>query len=161
MSNLSLKEQLKAVASQLSTSNQPKKKSYQSRSSQKIAKPKPRWLEYVQYGVELLKLYFPLCFKQTNEMEPLKKGIKQDLIKRLSEMNDIGIEDKACMMKSLSYYVNTMAYHQHVLAGVMRIDLDGQPTETVSTEEAKYSFERYQAKLTNKQAKKSTNHSIT
>lgn len=153
MSNASLKEQLQAVASQLTETlgkEQKLKKKY--RQVEKMKKPKPKWLDYVQYGVELLKVYFPSSFKAANEVKPLKKGIKQDLVRRLSTMGSIVTEDKACMVKSLAYYVNTAAYHKSVVEGAMRIDLDGNPAGIVSAEEAKYSVERHHAKLQAKQA---------
>jgi ProP effector len=54
------------------------------------------------------------------------------------------------MLKSLTYYVNTAAYHKSVLEGVARIDLEGNESGVVSAEEAKYSIDRHQAKLQNK-----------
>lgn len=163
MSNASLKEQLQAVASQLSDKlvkeHKPKFKKRLNPAQNKAAqtkvapaKVKPKWLEYVQYGVELLRVYFPACFKSMNEIQPLKKGIKQDLIKQLSSIETIVTEDKACMVKSLAYYVNTAAYHKSVVEGATRVDLNGQPAGIVTAEEAKYSIERQQAKI---QAKKS------
>ena len=148
MSNASLKEQLEAVASQLSDKKEqtPKKIHYPERVNKK---PKPKWLDYAQYGVELLKAYFPAAFKPSNDVKPLKKGVKQDLVKRLSTMNSIVTEDKACMVKSLSYYVNTAAYHKCVVDGAIRIDLDGNPAGAVLAEEAKYSMEKFQAKQAN------------
>lgn len=159
MSNASLKEQLQAVASQLGKEEKFKKqKPLQAKQKEKIKKPKPRWLEYVQYGVELLKVYFPNGFKTGNEIKPLKKGIKQELVKRLSTMENVVTEDKACMVKSLAYYVNTAAYHKSVIEGATRIDLDGLPAGQVSAEEAKYSIERHQAKLQAKQAQALSAH---
>lgn len=166
MSNGSLKEQLSAVASQFADPSKPKHQKPErhaapnkparaehshSRSAPKSQKPKPRWLEYAQYGVELLRVYFPGAFKPMSEVKPLKIGIKEELLKRLSTLENIVTEDKACMVKSLSYYVNTQSYHKCVVAGAERIDLDGQPAGTVTAEEAKYSVEKQQAKL---QAKK-------
>jgi ProP effector len=163
MSNASLKEQLQAVASQLSDTiikepkdQRPKKKFHprpqvESKPQHHKSRPKPKWLDYVQYGVELLKAYFPTAFRPASDVKPLKKGIKQDLVKRLSTIEGIVTEDKGCMVKSLSYYVNTEAYHRSVVEGAARIDLDGQPAGTVTAEEAKYSQERHQARL---QAKK-------
>lgn len=159
MSNASLKEQLQAIASQMSEkagNGQTYKKKILP--AEKSKKPKPRWLDYVQYGVELLKVYFPDSFKTGIEIKPLKKGIKQDLVKRLSTMDTIVTEDKACMVKSLAYYVNTSAYHKSVIEGAMRIDLDGKPAGVVSAEEAKYSSDRHQAKLQAKQAALSVNN---
>ena len=156
MSNASLKEQLQAVASQITETfvkeHNPKRKFAPQLEAAK--KPKPKWLDYVQYGVELLKAYFPGGFKSANEVKPLKKGIKQDLVKRLSTLENIVTEDKACMVKSLAYYVNTAAYHRTVVEGATRIDLDGNAAGVVSAEEAKYSIERHQAKLQAKQAAK-------
>ena len=155
MSNGSLKDQLQAVASQFSDTskktNRPKQQQHRPRPVEKVQKPKPRWLEYAQYGVDLLKVYFPGCFKSAAEIKPLKKGIKDDLIKRLGSIDSIVTEDKACMVKSLSYYVNTLAYHKSVIAGAERIDLDGTPAGVVTEEEAKYSVEKQQARA---QAKK-------
>lgn len=178
MNNASLKEQLQAVADQLSGAKEPDKKVSDKRMPEhpshspshsnkenkpktkfhppeKQAKPKPKWLDYVQYGVELLRAYFPDCFKAPNEVKPLKKGIKEDLVKRLSTLENIVTEDKACMVKSLSYYVNTAAYHKNMVEGAMRIDLDGNSAAAVTAEEAKYSLDRQQAKLLAKQNKKS------
>jgi ProP effector len=77
-------------------------------------------------------------------------GIKQDLVKLLSTREDIVIADKACMVNSLSYYVNSTAYHKSVSEGATRIDLDGNPAGNISAEEAKYSTECRQAKLQKK-----------
>lgn len=165
MSNASLKEQLQAVASQLSDSVEKarkpqaqvksKQKSHPANKPAKVNKPKPKWLDYVQYGVELLRMYFPQCFKTAGEIKPLKKGIKQDLILHLSTLSNLATEDKACMVKSLAYYVNLAAYHKSVVADATRIDLNGNEAGTVSVEEAKYSIERQQAKLLAKQQAKS------
>jgi ProP effector len=152
MSNLSLKEQLLAMtatSSQRGLDNQSKPQPTVHRKSNK--KIKPKWLDYVHYGVELLRAYFPTCFKSAAEVRPLKKGIKQDLVKFLSTSDTIVNEDKVCMVKSLAYYVNTKAYHKVVVAGTARIDLNGQPAGVVSAQEAAYSVERQQAKLNAKQ----------
>ena|SRR5215208_4904126 len=166
MSHASLKEQLEAVASQLSDGVE-KKELDKKPGSKIITKPsfktknahiksKPKWLDYVHYGVELLKAYFPDCFNSGTQVRPLKKGIKQDLVKRLSTMDAMVIEDKACMVKSLAYYVNTQAYHKSVVEQAVRIDLDGGSAGMVSAEEAKYSIERQHAK-----AAKKNNASLT
>lgn len=159
MSHASLKEQLQIIASQITEKPPVKSPNIKNPapSQRSPKKPKPRWLEYVQYGVELLRLYFPLCFKSPKEIVPLKKGIKQDLIQRISTIEAIATEDKACMVKSLAYYVNTAAYLRCVIENTMRINLDGQESGKVTAEEAKYSAERYQTKLKLKQAAASKN----
>lgn len=138
MSNPSLKEQLQAVAFKLA--GPAEKKKHMSK------KQKSAVLEYLQYGVELLKAHFPFCFKDHSEIQPLKIGIKQDLVKRLGSLEDIIINDKACMVKSLNYYVNTTAYHKRVVVGSPRIDLDGNAIGAVTAEEAGYSEQRRQNK---------------
>ena len=159
MSNASLKEQLQALSmgSPVESGDkekQPKKHSHpekQNRPEKKAApQSKPAWLEHAQYGVELLKAYFPNCFRDVKEIKPLKVGIKQELVKLLSTREDIVIADKACMVNSLSYYVNSTAYHKSVHEGAMRIDLDGNPAGAITAEEAKYSTECRQAKLQKK-----------
>lgn len=162
MSNASLKDQLQAVASQLTVTEtkhkvaekqvRAEKKSPPQHHVSKIKKPKPVWLDYVQYGVELLRAYFPHCFMQPGKTKPLKKGIKQDLVLRLSTLENIATDDKACMVKSLSYYVNTLGYLKNVTEGTPRVGLDGELSEVVTAEEAKYSQERQQAKHDAKKA---------
>lgn len=155
MSNASLKEQLQAVASKISEKNGGSKKNEKQSSNshqknKKDAKTPSKWLSYVHYGVELLMAYFPDCFQTKKLVKPLKKGIKQDLLRRLSTMSEIAIEDKACMIKSLAYYVNTYYYHQCIIEGAKRINLDGHPQETVTAEEAQYSLLRREAKMKSK-----------
>jgi ProP effector len=161
MSNASLKEQLQALSlgsTSNSTDKKPKPKKPQQTGKQthpeKKAAPqtKPAWLEHAQYGVELLKAHFPLCFREAKEVKPLKIGIKQDLVKLLSTRDDIVTTDKACMVNSLSYYVNSTAYHKSVIEGATRIDLEGNAAGTISAEEAKYSTDCRQAKLQKKKA---------
>jgi ProP effector len=158
MSNLTLKEQLQALSlvgsaelngkSQKSPNPHTPQKSLTK--SAKANKQKPAWLEYAQYGVELLKAHFPLCFKDIKEIQPLKVGIKQDLVKALGAKEDIAISDKACMVTSLAYYVNSASYHKNIVAGAVRIDLNGEAAGVVTAEEANYSAECRQAKLIKK-----------
>jgi len=159
MSNLSLKEQLKALSLGDSPSNEqsdPKNKKKMTPAPQnngKKTQQKPAWLEQAQYGVELLKAYFPNCFRELKDTRPLKIGIKQDLVKHLSTCDDIVIADKACMVNSLSYYVNSVAYHKSMTEGTMRIDLEGKDAGPVTAEEAGYSTECRKAKLQKKTAR--------
>lgn len=167
MSNPSLKEQLKALSMGLSSApderqgkKDNKKKmnrpAHAQAGGEKPAKQKPAWLEQAQYGVELLKAYFPNCFKELKEIRPLKIGIKQDLAKHLSSREDIVIGDKACMVNSLAYYVNSAAYHKNMTEGATRIDLEGNPSGVVTAEEAQYSTECRKAKLQKKQPANNT-----
>lgn len=154
MSNLTLKEQLEALSLGSSVSVPVPEKNTKSfkknvKSTEQV-KQKPIWLEQAQYGVELLKAYFPACFKEMKDIKPLKIGIKQDLVKYLSTREDIVLGDKACMVSSLSYYVSSAAYHRNVIEGSVRIDLEGNPNGTVTAEEAHYSAECRKSKLQKK-----------
>lgn len=150
MSNASLKEQLQTLG--LSSPSMPnnKRKTHPQQDKKNPKLQKPAWLEQAQYGVELLKAHFPACFKDPKEIQPLKIGIKQDLVKRLSSFTDIVISDKACMVNSLAYYVNSPSYHKRVVEGAIRIDLDGQSAGAISAEEAQYSLNCRKAKLEKK-----------
>ena len=154
MSNASLKDQLQALSlGSAETSTKKDNRHFKKPNrAEKKGPPqlKPAWLEYAQYGVELLKAHFPLCFRDIKEIQPLKIGVKQDLVKALSTREDIVIADKACMVSSLSYYVNSTAYHKSVVEGAMRIDLDGTPAGLISSEESQYSLDCRKAKLEKK-----------
>lgn len=157
MSNASLKEQLQALSlvSNASDKKSPKNKPHSSSSEKRSAKPaktKPQWLEHAQYGVELLKAFYPNCFREMKDIQPLKIGIKQDLVKALSLREDIVVGDKALMVSSLSYYVNSPSYHKMMVEGINRIDLDGNPVAPVTAEEAKYSSECRKAKMQKKKS---------
>jgi ProP effector len=159
MSNASLKEQLQSLKlAPAKSEKQPRKKP---RTDKGTKAQKPAWLEQAQYGVELLKAHFPNCFKEIKEIRPLKIGIKQDLVKHLSTREDIVVGDKACMVSSLSYYVNSPAYHKQVVEGVVRIDLEGNEAGNVTADEAKYSVDCRQAKLQKKQKIQQNNSSQT
>ena len=150
MTNLSLREQLQALSLETppsSTEKKEKNTKKQPQSIQQIKQQKPQWLEQAQYGVELLKAYFPACFKETKHIQPLKIGIKHDLVKHLSTLSEVTIADKACMVKSLAYYVNSSVYHKNIIPGAIRVDLDGNPAGTVTEEEAAYSTERRHSKM--------------
>ncbi len=163
MSNPSLQEQLQAL---VPSSTAPQKKEGQVKSMprkdspRKASAQRPAWLEYVYYGVELLKAHYPQCFKEPAEIKPLKVGIKQDLVKHLGTREDIIINDKTCMIKSLSYYVTTLHYFKTVVEGAIRIDLDGNSAGVVTLEEGRYSAEQLKAKLQKKSARSSATKTV-
>ena len=154
MSNASLKDQLMSMG--LSSTQDapqkvnPKKMKQSAHLPEKSAKKQPAWLEQARYGVELLKAHFPKCFKELKDVQPLKVGIKQDLVKHLSTREDIVIGDKACMVTSLAYYVNSIAYHKSMVEKAVRMDLEGNPSGEVTTEEAQYSIDCRKTKLQKK-----------
>lgn len=168
MSNLSLKEQLQALSlGSSAVVKEPPARSAQRHHHNKKrpaketnAKTKPAWLEQALYGVELLKTHYPACFRDIKEVKPLKIGIKQDLIKNLGAREDIVVGDKACMVSSLSYYVNSISYHKSMIEGTERIDLEGNPSGVVTAEEAKYSNECRQSKMQKKKKNQQANEKV-
>jgi len=106
--------------------------------------PAPAWLEQARYGVELLRVHFPACFGEQGNIRPLKTGIRQDLVRALGGREDIAIADKACMVSSLAWYVNSVGYHKNVTGGADRVDLEGVVSGQVTAEEARYSSEQLQ-----------------
>ena len=166
MSNLTLKEQLAALALSSSTASdtsiETKKRPPQKKQAPTAAptKQKPAWLEHAQYGVELLKAHFPDAFKEMQAIQPLKIGIKQDLVIRLGSKDNIVLNDKACMVNSLAYYVGSLFYLRKVVEGAMRIDLDGNPTTAVTAEEARYSAECLQSKQQKKSSPKKQRQAV-
>lgn len=161
MSNPSLREQLAALSGKTSPAepkkDTPKRQQTAPKPAEKSAKPAvkaatPAWLERARYGVELLKAHFPLCFDEGNAVRPLKTGIRQDLVKQLGGRSDIAIDDKACMVSSLAYYVNSVIYHKSVVSGADRVDLNGQVVGSVTAEEAAYSKQRLEVKWQKKQS---------
>jgi len=167
MSNPSLQEQLQAlVPTSASTdkkgSSEKQEKHFPKKTApKKVAAQKPAWLEYVYYGLELLKAHYPQCFKEPGDIKPLKVGIKQDLVKHLGTREDIIISDKVCMIKSLSYYVTTLYYFKNVFEGASRIDLNGHTAGVVTAEEAQYSAEQHKIKLQKKSARSSAKNSFS
>ncbi|HSW70464.1 MAG TPA: ProQ/FinO family protein [Gammaproteobacteria bacterium] len=157
MSNPSLQEQLQSLALASATDKKSRPQKYVANAKKpaphKASPQKPAWLEYIYYGLELLKAFYPACFKEPSEVKPLKIGIKQDLVKQLSTREDIVISDKTCMIKSLSYYVTTLNYFKNMLEGIPRIDLNGESAGIVTAEEAQYSAEQHKIKLQKKSAR--------
>jgi len=162
MSNSSLREQLAALSSKSSSAEPIKHPARQqpaatksatkgAKSAAKLAAT-PAWLERARYGVALLRAHFPLCFDERDAVRPLKTGIHQDLVKQLGGRADIAIDDKACMVSSLAYYVNSVSYHKSVILGASRVDLDGQVVGSVTAEEASYSKQRLQLKWQKRQS---------
>lgn len=85
--------------------------------------------------LELLKERFPKAFK--DDPAPLKVGIVDDLIAVLSEELS-----KTQLRKAVKYYANSSQYHQGILVGGYRINLNGEQCEPVTEEHKEYSQKR-------------------
>lgn len=159
MSNPSLREQLEALAK--GSGSDADKRTRQpsgARPSMKKEKklpvsraPTPAWLEQARYGVELLKVHFPMCFGERERIRPLKTGIREDLVRELGAKTDIAIADKACMVSSLAYYVNSVNYHKCIQEEADRYDLHGNVSGKVTAEEARYSRSRLETRQQKRQ----------
>ncbi|MEK8121585.1 ProQ/FINO family protein [Methylocystis sp. IM4] len=76
---------------------------------------------------------FPACFKPHRgaNRPPLKVGIKEDIVARRPDL------DTPTLFKALALYVSSFEYQRSVLAGVPRVDLDGNVVQTVFTTQEK------------------------
>ncbi|GAB7271503.1 hypothetical protein DZS_28970 [Dickeya ananatis] len=101
---------------------------------------------------------FPLCFTLEGEARPLKIGIFQDLVERVSESEHVS---KTQLRSALRLYTSSWRYLYGVKLGAQRVDLDGNPCgelEQQHVEHARKQLEeakaRVQAQRAEQQAKK-------
>ncbi|MFT8210178.1 MAG: RNA chaperone ProQ [Symbiopectobacterium sp.] len=67
---------------------------------------------------------FPLCFTTEGETRPLKIGIFQDLVTRMSESDSVS---KTQLRSALRLYTSSWRYLYGIKLGAQRVDLDGNP----------------------------------
>lgn len=108
--------------------------------------------------IALLAERFPLCFTAEGETRPLKIGIFQDLVERVSETDNLS---KTQLRSALRLYTSSWRYLYGVKLGVQRVDLDGNPCgelEQQHVDHARKQLEeakaRVQAQRAEQQAKK-------
>ncbi|PWC12117.1 RNA chaperone ProQ [Brenneria corticis] len=108
--------------------------------------------------IALLAERFPLCFTAEGETRPLKIGIFQDLVERVSETDNLS---KTQLRSALRLYTSSWRYLYSVKLGVQRVDLDGNPCgelEQQHVDHARKQLEeakaRVQAQRAEQQAKK-------
>ncbi|MDX5626688.1 MULTISPECIES: RNA chaperone ProQ [unclassified Brenneria] len=108
--------------------------------------------------IALLAKHFPLCFTTEGETRPLKIGIFQDLVERVSELDNIS---KTQLRSALRLYTSSWRYLYGVKLGAQRVDLDGNPCgelEQQHVDHARKQLEeakaRVQAQRAEQQAKK-------
>ncbi|KHN60358.1 RNA chaperone ProQ [Dickeya fangzhongdai] len=101
---------------------------------------------------------FPLCFTLEGEARPLKIGIFQDLVERVSESEHVS---KTQLRSALRLYTSSWRYLYGVKLGAQRVDLDGNSCgelEQQHVEHARKQLEeakaRVQAQRAEQQAKK-------
>ena len=101
---------------------------------------------------------FPLCFTTEGETRPLKIGIFQDLVTRVSETDCVS---KTQLRSALRLYTSSWRYLYGIKLGAQRVDLDGNPCgelEQQHVEHARKQLEeakaRVQAQRAEQQAKR-------
>ncbi|MGM3190162.1 RNA chaperone ProQ [Dickeya dadantii subsp. dieffenbachiae] len=101
---------------------------------------------------------FPLCFTLEGEARPLKIGIFQDLVERVSESEHVS---KTQLRSALRLYTSSWRYLYGVKLGAQRVDLDGNACgelEQQHVEHARKQLDeakaRVQAQRAEQQAKK-------
>ncbi|MFS1537935.1 MAG: RNA chaperone ProQ [Candidatus Phlomobacter fragariae] len=78
---------------------------------------------------------FPHCFIAEGEARPLKIGIFQDLVERLTEEDGIS---KTQLRSALRKYTSSWRYMHGVKEGAKRVDLDGNDCGDLESEHVEY-----------------------
>lgn len=78
---------------------------------------------------------FPNCFTLEGEAKPLKIGIFQDILSRLNESQ---VLSKTKLRVALRAYTMSWRYLYSIKAGANRVDLDGNPDDTINKEQEQY-----------------------
>ena len=90
--------------------------------------------------------------KKANQVKPLKIGIYEDILDFCARM-DVPPYSHKKLRDALNYYSSSPAYLLAQKAGSVRVDLYGNEVEDVTEEQAKYSYQRYQARYAKKEEK--------
>ena len=80
---------------------------------------------------------FPKAFDNTNQIQPLKIGITQDILQHAKKAAADGIS-KSKLREAVIVFTRRIDYLTCLKAREMRIDLNGNPTKQVSPEEAEH-----------------------
>ncbi|MFP3029582.1 MAG: RNA chaperone ProQ [Arsenophonus sp.] len=89
--------------------------------------------------IAFLAQRFPHCFISEGEARPLKIGIFQDIVARLTE--DDGIS-KTKLRSALRMYTSSWRYLYCIREGSKRVDLDGNACGVLETEHVKYACQQ-------------------
>lgn len=106
--------------------------------------------------IEWLIEHFPAAFfKKGSQVKPLKIGIFDDIIEFYDRLDTPTFSKKA-LREALNYYSSSPAYLNSQKANAARVDLFGIEVDLVTSDQAKYAYQRYQERYNKK---KVTNHS--
>ena len=101
-------------------------------------------------ALEILKKELPTCFKYGSKKVPLAVGIHQDVFAYYQ--NDQRFR-KPILRKAIAIYTHGKKYLRKVVAGVLRIDLQGNPTAAVTQAEENHAKLMLQEKIHKKMKK--------
>lgn len=94
--------------------------------------------------VDWLIEQFPAAFfRKASEVRPLKIGIFDDIIDFYDRL-EAPPHSKKALREAINYYSGSPAYLKAQQADTARIDLYGIEIDTVTEEQAKYAYQRYQ-----------------
>lgn len=98
--------------------------------------------------IDWLIEHFPNAFfKKGTQVKPLKIGIFDDIID-FYERLDTPPFSKKSLREALSYYSASPAYLNSQKTDVARVDIYGNEVDVVTSEQAKYAYQRYQDRYT-------------
>lgn len=108
---------------------------------------RPPFRVRVEAAQSLLRERYPDLFG--NDPKPLKIGIHLELLERHPDLDFVGLK------RALTLHTGRFSYQKLLKAGAVRFDLDGQPADEVTEEQAEIARQRL-AEL--KAARKAKNH---
>ncbi|SPP31131.1 RNA chaperone ProQ [Arsenophonus endosymbiont of Aleurodicus floccissimus] len=89
--------------------------------------------------IAFLAKRFPQCFIAEGEVRPLKIGIFQDIVARLTEEDGIS---KTQLRSALRIYTSSWRYLYSVKEGAKRVDLDGNDCGDLESEHVEYACQQ-------------------
>ncbi|WP_419420570.1 ProQ/FINO family protein [Legionella sp. D16C41] len=94
--------------------------------------------------------HFPNAFfKKSRQVKPLQIGIFDEIVEFYDRLDSPPFSKKA-LREALSYYSSSPAYLNCQKADSARVDLYGNEVDVVTTEQAKYAYQRYQQRYVEK-----------
>lgn len=104
--------------------------------------------------IDWLIEHFPAAFlKKSSQIKPLKIGIFDDIIDFYERMDSPPFSKKA-LREALNYYSASPAYLSCQKANAARVDLFGIEVDIVTEEQAKYAYQRFQQRYSERNANK-------
>jgi ProP effector len=93
---------------------------------------------------------FPHAFyKKANQIKPLQIGIYDDLIDFYERLDNPPFSKKT-LREALSYYSTSPGYLASQKVDSARVDLYGNEVDVVTEDQAKYAYQRFQERYTQK-----------